>query len=221
MTRRLPRLTLRAAPKTRRRLRVESLEDRTVPSFTVAKSFPVGPNGGTGIKPVSVAVGDFNGDGNLDAVTAIQDSFNTIKMVSVVLGNGDGTFQAPANIDIGRQPSFVQATDVNGDGKLDLLTANKADNSVSVLLGNGNGTFQSAATFAVGANTGPVALDVADFNGDSKLDLAVANNGASFVTLMLGNGTGGFTASAQTVPVGTNPTSVAVADFNKDGKPDI
>src|SRR5262245_9384897 len=221
MTRRLPRLTLRAAPKATRRLRVESLEDRTVPSFTVAKSFPVGPNGGTGIKPVSVAVGDFNGDGNLDAVTAIQDSFNTIKMVSVVLGNGDGTFQAPANIDIGRQPSFVQATDVNGDGKLDLLTANKADNSVSVLLGNGNGTFQSAATFAVGANTGPVALDVADFNGDSKLDLAVANNGASFVTLMLGNGTGGFTASAQTVPVGTNPTSVAVADFNKDGKPDI
>src|SRR5207302_1748691 len=83
------------------------------------------------------------------------------------------------------------------------------------------GTFQAAATYTVGASTGPVALDVADFDGDGHLDLAVADNGASTVTLMLGNGAGGFAAAAQTVPVGTNPTAVAVADFNGDGLPDI
>src|SRR5262245_60602757 len=210
MFRRMPRLTLRTA-RTHRRLRVESLEDRSVPSFTVAKSFPVGPGGGAGYKPVAVAVGDFNGDGRLDAATANQDSHNTL---GVLLGNGDGTFQDAATLDVGRKPDFVKSADVNADGFRDLLTANKADNSVTVFLGNGNGTFQAAATLAVGASTGPVALDVADFDGDGKLDLAVANNGASSVTLMLGNGTGGFTPVAQTIPVGTNPTAIAVADFN-------
>jgi len=217
MIRRVPRLSLRTAPKTNRRLRVESLEDRTVPSFTLAKSFPVGPNGGTGSNPVSVAVGDFDGDGKLDAATANQDSHN---VVSVLRGNGDGTFQSSADFNIGRQPYFIRAADVNADGKLDLLTANKADNSITVLLGNGNGTFAST-TYTVGTNVGPVALDVADFNGDGKLDLAVAENSVNYVTLMLGNGAGGFAPAAQTVPVGTNPTSVAVADFNGDNLPDI
>src|SRR5262245_48761226 len=191
MLRRVPRFALRTPRKTNRRLRFESLEDRTVPSFTVAPHFPVGPGGGTGSKPVSVAAGDFDGDGKLDAATANQDSHN---MVSVLRGNGDGTFQPAANLDIGRKPDFIRAVDVNADGKLDLLTANKADNSVSVLLGNGNGTFLPAATYAVGTNVGPVALDVADLDGDGKLDLAVANNGTNYVTLMIGNGTGGFVA---------------------------
>src|SRR5262245_4142169 len=211
MLRRVPRFALRTPRKTNRRLRFERLEDRTVPSFTVAPHFPVGPGGGTGSKPVSVAAGDFDKDGTLDAATANQDSHN---MVSVLRGNGDGTFQAAANLDIGRQPAFVRAVDVNADGNLDLVTANKADSSVSVLLGNGDGTFLAAATYTVGTNVGPVALDVADFDGDGKVDLAVADNGASTVTLMLGDGAGGFAPAAQTVPVGTNPTAVAVADFN-------
>src|SRR3954447_25181721 len=122
MTRRVPRLQLRTASKPGRRLRVETLEDRTVPSFTVAKSFPVGPNNGTGIKPVSVAVGDFDGDGRLDAATANQDSHN---LVSVLRGNGDGTFLTSADINIGRKSDFIKAADLNADGRLDLVTANK------------------------------------------------------------------------------------------------
>src|SRR6476620_7047999 len=88
MTRRVPRLQLRTAPKNHRRLRVEGLEDRTVPSFTVAPHYAVGP---AGTKPMSVAAGDFNGDGKLDVATANQDTHN---FVSILLGNGDGTFQA-------------------------------------------------------------------------------------------------------------------------------
>jgi FG-GAP-like repeat/FG-GAP repeat/Planctomycete extracellular len=218
MIRRMPRLSLRTAAKTSRRLRIESLEDRTVPSFTVAKSFPVGPGGGAGFKPVAVAVGDFNGDGKLDAVSANQDGHNSIGLLR---GNGDGKFQPADTFDVGAQPAFVQAADMNTDGFLDIVTANKADNSVSVLLGNGDGTFQAAAKYAVGASTGPVALAIADFDEDGHLDLAVADNGASTVTLMLGDGAGGFAPAAQTVAVGSNPTSVAVADFNGDGKPDI
>jgi FG-GAP-like repeat len=216
MFRRVPRLGLRTVPRNIRRLRVEGLEDRTVPSFTVAPSFPVGPNNGLNTKPVSVATGDFNGDGRVDVATANTDGH----YVSVLFGNGDGTFGSSTNIDIGRTPNFVRALDVNGDGDLDLVTANKTDNSVSVLISNGNGAFSLAGTFATGAATGPVALDGGDLNGDGALDLAVADSGASTVSVLLGDGDGNFTSSGA-VNVTSAPTSVALADLNGDHKPDI
>src|SRR5205807_5346036 len=91
-------------------------------------------------------------------------------------------------------------------------------NSVSMLLGKGDGTFQTAMNFAVGTN--PSSVAVSDFNGDGKLDLAVANQGSNNVSVLLGKGDGTFQA-ATNFGAGTNLFSVAVGDFNGDGKPDL
>lgn len=200
----------------RRMLRIEGLEDRTVPSFSVAPTFPVGPNGGLNSKPVSIATGDFNGDGHLDVVTANSDA----AFISILMGNGDGSFAPSDDMNIGQTPVFVRATDVNGDGKLDLVTANKSFDSISVLIGNGDGTFQSAANFSTGTNSGPVALDVGDLNGDGHPDLAIADGGSNTISILLGDGTGNF-APGSTATVNSGPTSVAIGDFNGDGHPDL
>src|SRR5207248_2345115 len=141
--------------------RLEILETRTLPSlFGPASNVPVG------LVPTSVAVADVNGDGRLDLVVANSGNAN----VSVLLGNGDGTFHRAANIVVGGLPSSVAVADVNGDGRRDLVTANYgSSNSVSVLLGNGNGTFQGAVDFGVGF--APRSVAVSDLNGDGRLDL--------------------------------------------------
>jgi hypothetical protein len=111
-----------------------------------------------------MAVGDFNGDGKLDLVTANVFSNN----VSVLLGNGDGTFETAQNYNVGHVGSLAVG-DFNGDGRLDLAMTNGGSNSVSVLLGNGDGTFQTAMSVAV-----PTAnFAVGDVNGDGKPDLVV------------------------------------------------
>jgi hypothetical protein len=213
----MPRLLQRKAPKNNRRLRVEGLEDRTVPSFTVAPSFSVGPGSGLNTKPVSVTSADFNGDGFLDVATANEDSQN---LVSVLLGNGDGTFQPANTINLGRKPAFITSADLNADGFADLVTANTSDNSISVLLGIGDGTFQASNTIALSTGTGPMAIAVGDLDRDGKSDLAIADNGSSVVSVLLGDGSGqAFTESA--VTVNTYPTSIALADFNGDNHLDI
>ena len=184
--------------------------------FTAAAGSPFA----VGRNPQSVAVGDFNGDGKLDIVTA-NSADNSI---SVLLGNGSGGFAAAPNspFAVGASPQSVALRDFIGDGKLDIVTANMGNNSVTVLLGNGSGGFAAApnSPFAVGASPQSVALG--DFNGDGNLDIVAANSGDNTATLLLGDGTGGFTASAGSpFTVGANPQSVAVADFNGDGKPDM
>ncbi len=123
----------------------------------------------TGNDPFSVAVGDVNGDGKPDLVVANHGS-NT---VSVLLGNGNGSFPSQQTFATGLDPVSVAVADVNGDGKPDLIAANEFNNTVSVLLGNGNGTFQTQQTFATGID--PLSVAIADVNGDGKPDLVVAN----------------------------------------------
>jgi Bacterial Ig-like domain (group 3)/FG-GAP-like repeat/FG-GAP repeat len=170
----------------------------------------------TGAGPFSVAVGDFNGDGKPDLVVAYVGLVGP-GGVSLLLGNGDGTFQPAVNFATGTNPHSVAVADFNGDGFADLATAG----GLAVMLGNGNGTFQAAVPYAAGPS--PYFVTVGDFNKDGKPDLAVADNissGTGSVSVLLGNGDGTF-QTAVSYPVGTNPTSAAVADFNGDGKPDL
>src|SRR2546426_8913697 len=108
--------------------------------------------------------------------------------VSVLLGNGDGTFLAARTFAAGNYPSSVAVGDVNGDGRLVLAVANTRSNDVSVLLGNGDGTFQLARSFAAG--NGPQSVAVGDVNGDGRPDLAVANYYSNNVSVLLRSGEG-------------------------------
>ncbi len=176
--------------------------------FADVRTFSVGTS------PQSVAVGDFNGDGKPDLVVANSGSNN----VSILLGNGDGTFQYQVTYTTGTTPYSVAVGDFNGDTHLDLAVANDASNSVSILLGNGDGTFQNAVNYSVGSN--PHSVAVGDFNRDGKLDVVTANYSSGNVSVLLGNGNGTLQTMVN-YAAGTDPRSVTVADFNGDGAPDV
>src|SRR6266851_5495480 len=136
-------------------------------SFEAARNFAAGSG------PLSVAVGEFNGDGLPDLAVVNPMSQD----VSVLLGNGDGSFQVAQNFPTGFAPGSVAVGDFNGDEVLDLVVARSLFSGiVSVLLGNGDGTFQEAQNFATG--TRPVSVAVGDFNRDGVQDLAVAYRGS-------------------------------------------
>ncbi len=129
----------------------------------------------------AIVAGDFNGDGKLDLAGTDQAGNNVI----VLLGNGDGTFQAPQTIPVGHGPDAIAVGDFNNDGKLDLAIANYGDGTVTLLLGNGDGTFTQASGSPFLVGKGPDAIVAADFNGDGKLDLAVANSTDNTVSILL------------------------------------
>jgi hypothetical protein len=165
------------------------------------------------IGTVDVAVADFNHDGNLDVAFAISGA------ALVYLGNGNGTFGAPATYATGTANEIprILTADVNNDGIPDLILNTTA--GVSVLLGNGNGTFRTVKNSP--APGGVWSMAAADFNKDGHLDLAVTD-GFSTLSILLGNGSGSFTLanSYATTPVQTL-NSVVAADFNRDGDPDV
>ncbi len=185
-------------------------------AFGPATDSAVGANASS--DPVSVAIGDLNGDGKRDLAVANVDLLSSgSDSVSVLLGTGSGTFDAATNLAVGSSPVSVAIGDLNGDGKRDLAVANSSG-SVSVLLGTGTGTFGAATDFAVGAS--PRSVAIGDLNGDGKPDLAVANFGSFSVSVLLGTGSGTFGA-ATNYAVGQFPLSVAIGDLNGDGKPDL
>ena len=186
-----------------------------------------------GYSAFSVALADVNRDGKPDLIVAnycVDSECATRGTVGVLLGNGDGTFQAAATYDSGGYSTLsVAALDVNGDGKPDLLVANgcgapsqtcSGDGVVGVLLGNGDGTFQAAVSYDSGGQYA-YAIAVADVNGDGKPDLLVANWSSSSVGVLLGNGDGSFQAAVTYDSGGQRTASIAVADVNGDGKLDL
>jgi hypothetical protein len=184
---------------------------------------PVSYNSG-GVDPRSVAVGDLNGDGILDLVVAnlCESASCDYGVVGVLLGNGDGTFQAPVSYNSGGDDAVsVAIGDLNGDGKPDVVVANGDDSdSVGVLLGNGNGTFQPVVTYGSGGD-GANSVVIASLRGDGILDAVVANINNSTVGVLLGNGDGTFQPAVSYEPGGLYTISVAIGDVNGDGKPDV
>jgi hypothetical protein len=172
-----------------------------------------------GITPLSVVVGDFNGDGIQDLAVANDGSNN----VTVLLGDGTGHFTQPAGspIAVGTNPHALTIGDFNGDGRQDLAVANFSSSNVTLLFGDGSGDFATKGSpITVGAN--PLDIKAGYFNNDSFEDLVTANAGSNSVTVLLGTGLGGFTpAAGDPFAVGTNPIAIAIADFNGDGVEDI
>lgn len=186
----------------------------------------------------SVAVGDLNGDHHPDIVVTNQFAGNgdySDGSVSVLLGNGDGSFQPAVSYNPGGNKSYsVAIADLNGDSKPDLVIANACEgkgsssncnnNTLGVLLGNGDGTFQRARSYATGGSYG-FSVVVADVNGDSKADVLLTGlypgYGPGIVGVIFGNGDGSFQAPVIYPSGGQTDDAVAVADVNGDGKLDL
>ncbi len=173
-----------------------------------------------GSEPFTVVTADINGDGKLDLIAANFLSNN----LTVVLGNGSGGFTATTGSPVaaGTNPFGIVAADLNGDGKIDLAVSNAGSNNVTVLLGNGTGALTAVTGSPFSAGSNPLAMALGDFNGDGYPDLAVPNYNGNNVTLLLGNGTGAFTAAASgPLGVGANPRTAVAGDFNGDGALDL
>lgn len=186
-------------------------------TFSPLANYPTGQN------PQSVVVGDLNNDGAPDAVV-VNASSNAVTVL-IDKKDGTGSFNAPANYPVGTGPYSAVLADVNGDGKLDIITANMTAGTVSVLLGNGDGTFQAATSVyvlpaGVGGTPSPMAITAGDVNGDGKVDLIVANSGTNNVSVLFGDGRGGFTPTS-TYAVGTSPDSVTLARLTSGPNLDI
>ncbi|WP_324680719.1 malectin domain-containing carbohydrate-binding protein [Hymenobacter sp. GOD-10R] len=189
----------------------------------------VGPGtfgGGTDLTvpgtPVSVTPADIDGDGDLDLLTANQSPGSGTGTVSVRLNNGTGGFSNGPNVSVGSEPVSVVAADVDGDGDLDILTANSLSNFVSVRLNSGGGSFSNAPDVPIGttANSRCFSVVAADVNADGNLDILAANGGESTVSVRLGNGQGGFSGTTE-VNVGSNSINLAAADVTGDGNLDL
>jgi len=183
-----------------------------------------------------VVAADVDGDGKPDLVVLNcgncygPPSITHPGSLGIMLGNGDGTFRPAVSYGTGTaSPRFVAVADVNGDGKLDLVVANRCiDNGclveavVAVLLGNGDGTFQAAVTYNSGGLF-TLSVAVADVNGDGKPDLVVGNNCADSscdgsVGVLLGKGDGTFQPAVTYPTGGFGAEAVTLADVNADGK---
>jgi hypothetical protein len=177
------------------------------------------------LNPAALAAGDFAGNGHAGLAVAGTGP-NVQGQVEVFPGNGDGTFQADSLINLGTLfvPAVLQSSDVNGDGRADLVVAGvgpSLQGQYALLLSNGNGTFRALSPSGLGAIP-PSPLLVGDFNGDGRTDLLFASAGGQGpVAVLLGHGDATFGASGAISLGAGSPTFVAAGDFNNDNHADL
>ncbi len=198
---------------------VSILTQNTSGGFNLPNALSVGaslinPN------PKSVVLGDINGDGTLDIVTADYNS-NTVS----ILPNNGTSFSNPIILSVGTEavnPQSIALGDLNGDGKLDIVTADFNSNSVSILINDGINGFKSAEVLSVGDDANnPNSLALADLNGDGKLDIVTANLTSNNVSILFNNALGGFKEPILLKTASDHPSEVKLADVNGDNSIDI
>jgi hypothetical protein len=175
--------------------------------FYLFATYQVGKN------PTSVTTADFNQDGFTDLITTNIGN----NSLSILFGNGDGTFKEQVAIQAAREPRALALDDYNGDGRIDLAVACSGSDQIAIFLGLANGTFGTGHRYSV--HRTPVSVASGDFNGDRRPDLVVALRNDK-IKVFLGNGDGSFTDGPQ-YEYGDTPTSLAVADLDRDGKLDL
>jgi uncharacterized repeat protein (TIGR01451 family) len=188
-------------------------------TFQAAKNFDAGNSMN------AIFAADFNGDGKQDLALFLPGSStnSTNGEVRILLGNGDGTFQAAVATTLTVAATILSVGDFNGDKKADLVLSSVDPNTesvtVEVLLGKGDGTFQSAKQIPASDLNAP-AFTVGDFNNDGELDLAVAISGG--VQVLLGKGDGTFqSGGTANLAMGFAPKAILAVDLNGDGRLDL
>ncbi|MGN6664710.1 MAG: FG-GAP repeat domain-containing protein [Solirubrobacterales bacterium] len=164
-----------------------------------------------------IAIGDLNGDGKLDLVFTRGSAFGKPEAVSVLLGNGDGTFGPAGEYRAGFEPGSLVIGDLNDDGIPDLAvdSPEPSGGGLAILLGNGDGSFGPAKSYGVGG-----AVAIGDLNGDGKPDLAVTDSSSNAVSVLFGNGDGSF-GPPQNFAAGEGPDAVVIGKLNGDAFPDL
>jgi hypothetical protein len=173
----------------------------------------------TGNTPVSLVAGNFTANGHLDLATGNLDPSSGVSNISVLVGKGDGTFEQAHSTATGSGYAAIATGDFTSNGNLGVAVLDTISNSVSILPGNGDGTFQQPLTFALPAGSGASGMVAADFNGDGRLDLAIAEPALGAVQIFLGNGDGTFEDLAPISVPGAS--SLVAADFTDNGRIDL